>query len=68
MTSSERAAWREGIADAAIALRAMAARIRANAKGCSVALSNAHTLELAADNLAATPPAREPTGLEYRAG
>ena len=68
MTPSERAAWREGVSDSVVSLRAMASRIRQRAKGCTYALSNAATLETAADQLAETPPAREPTGLEYRAG
>ena len=68
MTPAERDAWREGVADSAVFLRAMAARIRQRAKGCVYAMSNAATLETAADQLAETPPAREPTGLEYRAG
>lgn len=68
MNPSDRAAWREGVADSAVFLRAMAARIRANAQGCPVALTNASTLEMAADELAETPPVREPTGLEFRGG
>jgi hypothetical protein len=68
MTPSDRAAWREGVADSAVFLRAMASRIRQRAKGCTYALSNAATLEMAADELAETPPAREPTGLEIRGG
>lgn len=68
MNPSDRAAWREGVADSAVFLRAMAARIRANAQGCAIALTNASTLEMAADELAETPPVREPTGLEVRGG
>ncbi len=68
MTDSERAAWREGVADSAVFLRAMARRIRERAKGCTYALNNAATLEQAADQLAETPPAKRPTGLEYRGG
>lgn len=68
MTPSDRAAWREGVADSAVFLRAMAARIRQRAKGCTYALSNASTLEMAADELAETQPGREPTGLEFRGG
>ena len=54
MTPSERAAWRDGVGDAAVFLRAMARRIRDKAKGCTVAMSNAATLEQAADALAET--------------
>ncbi|MFM2150275.1 MAG: hypothetical protein RLZZ187_2581 [Pseudomonadota bacterium] len=68
MTPSERAAWREGVADSAVFLRAMARRIRDRAQGCTYAASNAATLEQAADQLAEAPPAREPTGIEYRGG
>lgn len=68
MTPAERDAWREGVADSAVFLRAMAARIRQRAKGCVYAMSNAATLETAADQLAETQPGREPTGLEFRGG
>lgn len=68
MTPSDRDAWREGVSDSVVFLRAMAARIRQRAKGCTYALSNASALEMAADQLAETPPAREPTGLEVRGG
>jgi hypothetical protein len=68
MTPTERAAWRDGVADAAVFLRAMASRIRQRAKGCTYAMSNAATLEMAADELAETHPAREATGLEFRGG
>lgn len=68
MTPTERDAWREGVADSAVFLRAMAARIRQRAKGCVYAMSNAATLEIAADELAETQRGREPTGLEYRGG
>jgi hypothetical protein len=68
MTPSERAAWRDGVGDAAVFLRAMARRIRDKAKGCTFAMSNAATLEQAADALAEMPMVREPTGLEFRAG
>jgi hypothetical protein len=46
----------------------MASRIRQRAKGCTYAMSNAATLEMAADELAETHPAREATGLEFRGG
>lgn len=68
MTPAERDAWREGVADSAVFLRAMAARIRQRAKGCTYAVSNAATLEMAADELAQTQPSREATGLEFRGG
>lgn len=68
MTQSERAAWREGVADAAVFLRAMAARMRRIDPTRLEVLANAATLEIAADQLAELPMAPEPTGLEVRGG
>lgn len=68
MTDSERAAWREGVNAAATELRAMAARLRRMDAVRLEVLSNAATLEQAADALAEMPMARALTGLEYRGG
>jgi hypothetical protein len=62
------AARREGIAAAATELRASAARLRRMDPVDLQVLSNAATLEQAADALAELPAARKPTGLEYRGG
>ena len=61
-------ARREGIADAATELRAIAARMRKMDLVDLQVLANAATLEQAADALAELPAARKPTGLEYRGG
>lgn len=68
MTESERAAWREGVNAAATELRAIAARLRRMDAVRLEVLSNAATLEQAADALAELPMVREPTGLEFRGG
>ena len=56
MTPPELAAWLACRDDAARAARAMARRIRAAARGCPVAASNAATLEQYADALAEMEP------------
>jgi hypothetical protein len=61
-------ARREGIGAAASELRAIAARMRRMDLVDLQVLSNAATLEQAADALAELPAARNPTGLEYRGG
>lgn len=65
MTPAERDAFSMGVAFSAGFLMDVAARIRANAKGCPVALSNAEAVEIAATQLR---PRDEPTGLEFRGG
>jgi hypothetical protein len=67
-TLGEAEAYADGLASAAVAARAMARRIRAAARGCAIAESNAATLELLADALADDMPQRGPTGLCYRGG
>ena len=72
MTDNERAAWWEGVnagMHAAVAeVRAMAARLRAMDPVRLEVLSNAATLEQAADMLEAKASNQEPTGLEFRGG
>jgi hypothetical protein len=68
VTDSERAAWREGVNAAATELRAIAARMRRMDPVRLEVLTNAATLEQAADALAEMPMVREPTGLDFRGG
>jgi len=68
VAAQDETARREGIADAATELRAIAARMRRMDLVDLQVLSNAATLEQAADALAELPAARKPTGLEYRGG
>jgi len=66
MTDNERKPW--CWSQSAAALRAMATRMRAMDPVRLEVLSNAATLEQAADMLEAKASNREPSGLEYRGG